>query len=240
VLLALPLTVDKCNSSSTMSPCSVVYIFLALVHPLAACASSYRNTYGQALPAGASTPRRVLAGSLPTPKLANILSMPENIKDPPPLIIKRYWNEGMLQDSVIQSNHRQLFGLIEKLHSGKPITVAAFGTSITNSAGCWFSSIDKMRHSVGLLKAPPKDSMVRCTLRPDGYTNRFMRALNNTWPNPDHVLVNVAVPGATTKYFAQVECLEALLPQKADLMIIEQVVTVLDRREWASIVSMLQ
>jgi hypothetical protein len=163
------------------------------------------------------------------------MSIPENITDLPWVIVKRYWDESMLQDSVIQSNHRQLFGVLEKLHSGKPISVAAFGTSITDTAGCWFSSIEKMRHSVGMLKSPPDVSMKRCTFRPYGYTNNFMRAINNAWPHPDHVLVNLAVPGTSPKYFATVECLEALLPPQPDLMIIEQVRRALVRHDRASL-----
>jgi hypothetical protein len=164
-----------------------------------------------------------VASNIQGAKLANYISIPEDLNMPPELLSKRFWDEAMLQAGVMQAGYKQLFPLFDKLNSGKPITVAAFGTSISDTAGCWYSSIDKIKQTVGLLRFPPKEQMRRCTALKHGYLNRIMHMINSTWPHTDHVLVNLAIPGATPRGHSLRECLEDYLPAKSDLVIVEQV-----------------
>ncbi len=60
------------------------------------------------------------------------------------------------------------------------------------------------------------------TLQPPfGWITMFLRDINATWPHPDHLLVNLAVPGAPLHRIAQEECFDAMLSSTVDLVIME-------------------
>lgn len=54
-----------------------------------------------------------------------------------------------------------------------------------------------------------------------GWLRLIMETLNATWPHPDHLLVNHGIPGHSVGGFANGVCFEPGLPQRVDLVIIE-------------------
>jgi hypothetical protein len=57
----------------------------------------------------------------------------------------RFWDEAMLREGVALPSHKQLYTLLQRLHSGQPITVVAFGTSISHNGGCWHRDLDHLQ-----------------------------------------------------------------------------------------------
>lgn len=139
----------------------------------------------------------------------------------------RFWNEGLLREGVVVSGHNQLHGLLNKLHSGKPITVAAFGTSISDNGGCFHRSVKHLAGAVGMLRWSEEEAEKKCSSTQAGYLNNFMTVINSTFPHPDHLLVNNAVPGYTPGSYANGFCWEFYIPRRPDLMILEQLVNLL-------------
>lgn len=48
-----------------------------------------------------------------------------------------------------------------------------------------------------------------------------MNFINQTWPHPNHVLVNAGRAGCSLQCFLFLECLEDSLPHSMDLLLIE-------------------
>ena len=88
--------------------------------------------------------------------------------------------------------------LLNKLNSGQPITVAAFGDSIVSAMGGCFQrdGYEEYLHHQGAVPTPggPEERMI-CQNFPMGWLNNFMRQINTTWPHRDHLLINLGIPG---------------------------------------------
>ena len=159
------------------------------------------------------------------PRLRNMATWNYSIETHPEHTSTRFWTDEMLQHANMlgASSYLQLRPVLAKLHRGRPLTVAAFGTSITESAGCWHRSMEQLEGSVGALRLSREDMEGRCTGSSRGYLSTFMRVLNDTFPHPDHLLVNNAMPGSTPAHYLNWFCLEFYVPRRPDLVIIEQV-----------------
>jgi hypothetical protein len=107
----------------------------------------------------------------------------------------RFWDEALLGEGTVSQGYKQLYGVLRKLRDGKPITVVALGTSISDRGGCWQKSMEQLEASVGMLRFGREVQEKKCSQR-GGFMTSFMSVVNDTWPHPDHLLVNLAVPGA--------------------------------------------
>jgi hypothetical protein len=63
----------------------------------------------------------------------------------------RFWDEAMLREGIALPSHKQLYTLLQRLHSGQPITVVAFGTSVSHQGGCWHRDLDHLQVRGALL-----------------------------------------------------------------------------------------
>ncbi|KIY99296.1 hypothetical protein MNEG_8663 [Monoraphidium neglectum] len=84
--------------------------------------------------------------------------------------------------------------LLDKLNAGQPITVAALGSSVVQDhGGSFHASLGQLRaavasphpHIYGGATGEGGPAWVQT-----GWLTYFMRVVNETWPHPDHLLVN--------------------------------------------------
>ena len=109
-------------------------------------------------------------------------------------------------------------GLIAKLESGQPITVAILGASVAENSGC-LTQPDKRCMKNGGFK-PVVMSWGSPRKRPfKGFSVRFFEWINATWPHPQHQLVNAGRDASTLSTI--VPCLFSHIPTSMDLLLIE-------------------
>jgi hypothetical protein len=106
----------------------------------------------------------------------------------------RFWDRALLRRSVGASNYAQMRRLLDKLNAGEPIIVAAVGSSVVQDHGGTFhSSLMALRAAVAsphpYIYGPPGGSGGPAWVQA-GWLSYFMRAINETWPHPGHMLVN--------------------------------------------------
>jgi hypothetical protein len=108
----------------------------------------------------------------------------------------RFWNREALNNANVVDNYAQMGPVLSKLNAGLPITVLAFGNSITAVlGGCFHDSEERRRKGVEAVRRPDQDNL--CPAPGEfGWLTSFMRVINATWPHPGHLLMNLAVPGA--------------------------------------------
>ncbi len=141
----------------------------------------------------------------------------------------RFWRQADLRRLRNVAHYDALRPLFSKLHAGLPITVAAFGSSITsNAGGCFHADIDTFRARLGgavplnfignkLRSLCAFDSPYRA-----GFATQLMAAINKTWPHAGHTLVNVGGGALTLSSFVHHKCLDELTPPDVDLFLFEQ------------------
>jgi hypothetical protein len=144
----------------------------------------------------------------------------------PPADASRFWDRQLLSHAVAAANYEQLRPLLRKLNAGRPITVAAIGSSVVQDHGGTFhGSLDAVWAAVpsphpylygGVNSTAGGPAWVQT-----GWLAYFMRAVNETWPHPDHLLINAGRGGATPAAVANGMCVEASLPAAADLVVVE-------------------
>jgi hypothetical protein len=142
--------------------------------------------------------------------------------------MKRYWNQDTLKNALRASDPAQLYPLIKKLENGEPIVVVALGSSIVVDFGGLFHTdleaiyklVPNPTHKYYQWDNDP--ALSAPTLgHHAGWLELFMEYVNQTWPHPDHLLINGGKPGNVPHNFADGSCLENELPRQADLVIIE-------------------
>ena len=116
--------------------------------------------------------------------------------------------------------------LISKLRRGEAITVVAFGSSIVQShAGSFVSSAAVLKQAGVTALMPALQRLLEDTGSAvgSGYLESLMAAVNATWPNPGHLLLNVGRGAVNLGMFIDVLCTERLLPLAAevDLLLFE-------------------
>lgn len=114
--------------------------------------------------------------------------------------LHRTWDTHILDAAATGVNPEHLRQLVDKLDSGKPITVVAFGDSITSDfGGCFHSNEQMLRSVVPSLSHVYVNNKCGAFLPPMAdvkWLAVFMDFVNHTWPHPNHTLVNLALPGA--------------------------------------------
>ena len=112
----------------------------------------------------------------------------------PPDVAARFWDRRLLAHSVGAANFDQMRHFLGKLNRGEPVTVAAVGSSVVQDhGGSFHASLAQLRAAVasphpyiyGDAGGAPGPAWVQT-----GWLTYFMRALNETWPHPGHLLVN--------------------------------------------------
>ncbi|GBF96630.1 hypothetical protein Rsub_09376 [Raphidocelis subcapitata] len=144
----------------------------------------------------------------------------------PPQDDARFWDRALLSASLGAANFEQMRPLLRKLRAGRPITVAAVGSSVVQDHGGTFhSSLEAVRAAVPsphpYLYGSGPGSPGGPAWTASGWLTYFMRAVNATWPHADHLLVNAGRGGATPAAIADSMCVEASLPSEADLVVVE-------------------
>lgn len=105
--------------------------------------------------------------------------------------------------------------VLERLRAGHPLTVVGVGSSImSDHAGCFHRDAQQLLHGRAHGFAKWGSQLERCD-RPFGYVGGFMVELNRSYPHPDHVFVNLGVPGTDLEHFARRHCFLAAVPPKA-------------------------
>jgi hypothetical protein len=118
--------------------------------------------------------------------------------------------------------------LLRRLDAGLPITVAAFGSSITsNNAGCFHSDVEFLRSRVdnvplNFMLNPPRTLCAPDTFWRVGFASLFLAAVNRTWPHPHHLLLNIGMGAATLESVVDHTCLDEHTPPDVDLLMFEQ------------------
>lgn len=104
--------------------------------------------------------------------------------------------------------------VIERLQAGLPLTVVGLGSSImSDHAGCFHSDPALL----GPGYAAHRGSVAACN-SPDGFVGGFMVELNRSYPNPEHVFINLGTAGTDLEYFARRHCFGAELPAEVRRM----------------------
>jgi hypothetical protein len=114
--------------------------------------------------------------------------------------LHRSWDTRILDAAATGVNPEHLRHMVNKLDSGKPITVVAFGDSITSDfGGCFHSNEQALRSVVPSLShvyVNNKCGAFLPAMADIKWLAVFMEFVNHTWPHPNHTLVNLALPGA--------------------------------------------
>mmetsp|Transcript_29685 Transcript_29685/g.65694 ORF Transcript_29685/g.65694 Transcript_29685/m.65694 type:complete len:622 (+) Transcript_29685:62-1927(+) len=126
------------------------------------------------------------------------------------------WDRGLLSSGTVVPGYEQLRPFFDKLRSGQRVVVLALGSSIVANAGGQFARDVSLLHDL-VSDYPDTQEVDRV-----GFLTLLMEVINTTWPHPDHVLVNLGVPGTSFSVYALHSCLEAKLPHQVDLILIQQ------------------
>ena len=129
----------------------------------------------------------------------------------------RFWTQADLRRVRSVVHYEALRPVFAKLRAGLPVTVAAFGSSITSSyGGCYHTDVEALSARLGGALPPNFQGNKQRKECASNGANRFgfvahlMAALNKTWPHAGHTLVNVGVGAATLASFAHHTCLDEL------------------------------
>lgn len=140
----------------------------------------------------------------------------------------RFWREGDLEEVVASKHLHSWRPLVDKLLSGRGVTLLTIGSSIVeNSHGVFFSSrgaldalgVRALPPSVDLCPLEARQGGAACVL--DGTVAQLMAYINKTWPHPEHALINAGHSGSDLRTLASAGCYDAFLPASADLLIFE-------------------
>ncbi len=124
----------------------------------------------------------------------------------------RFWTQADLQRARGVTHYAGLRPIFTRLRAGKPITIAAFGSSITsNSGGCFHSDLDYMRSRLDNLPLNFMGNPTRSLCLPGspfrvGFASLLLAAINKTWPNPAHLLVNTRLPSRWSPFWNSPGC----------------------------------
>ena len=119
--------------------------------------------------------------------------------------------------------------LFDKLEGGLPVTVAAIGSSTTANGGAMFCSSPTVPAARGVNPDELRPAAAGASLDDEAYCSprlcdpaywkgwpwlvMFMCDLNQTWPHPEHLLVNLARSGTGLNLHMTTRCLHGLLPR---------------------------
>ena len=140
----------------------------------------------------------------------------------------RWWDSAYPQLGAVVDQPGQMRAMLSKLEAGEPITVVGIGSSVMRWAGgCFHTSLVQVFAATGLddafveSRGPNEDVYVEDCPR-DGYVGLFMRMVNNTWPNADHLFINMGRGGATLHTNSYAFCDDDMLPRgrHVDLFIV--------------------
>jgi len=138
-------------------------------------------------------------------------------RGPPELRLRRTWDALFLQRAVAVTNHAQLIPLFERLEAGLPLMVVGLGSSVVASnGGCYNNRAELYKHV----------EHVRTNMNPEfcvphGWLGSMMNDINNSWPHPGHVYINLGQPGGDITQYAQRWCFTGTLPKEVDLFVVE-------------------
>lgn len=109
----------------------------------------------------------------------------------------------------------QMSPVIERLRSGHPLTVVGIGSSVmAGHGGCFHRDAQQLLHGRAHGVARWGSQLEPCA-QPHGFVGAFMLELNRSYPHPDHVFVNLGMPGTELEHFARRHCFLAAVPPKA-------------------------
>jgi hypothetical protein len=115
---------------------------------------------------------------------------------------RRFWDRAALQRAAGVANYEQMRPFLDKLNAGQPVTVVAFGDSITAThGGCYHRDTAHLRQHMQTLGS----AYVRghCTsVFKYRWASSFMHMINATWPHKDHILVNNGIPATSLSDFS--------------------------------------
>eukprot|EP00197_Chlamydomonas_leiostraca_P000253 CAMPEP_0202886252 /NCGR_PEP_ID=MMETSP1391-20130828/42080_1 /ASSEMBLY_ACC=CAM_ASM_000867 /TAXON_ID=1034604 /ORGANISM="Chlamydomonas leiostraca, Strain SAG 11-49" /LENGTH=649 /DNA_ID=CAMNT_0049569521 /DNA_START=113 /DNA_END=2062 /DNA_ORIENTATION=- len=142
------------------------------------------------------------------------------------------WARSDLDRATVVAAHAQLRPLLSKLHAGQPITVVAYGSSITQDYGGAFhtGSCQALATRLGAESLPDwswlyKEARGCCFGFADdeapGWLAMFMQMVNATFPHPGHTVLNYGRSAYNLANFAHGACLSAHLPETLDLVVLE-------------------
>ena len=140
----------------------------------------------------------------------------------------RLWSQADLRRLRGATHYSGLLPLLQRLDAGLPITVAAFGSSITsNFGGCFHADIAFLRSRVENLPSNFLGNVARTMCAPDsawrvGFASLFMAAVNRTWPHQQHLLLNIGMGATTLSSVVDHTCLDEHTPPDVDLLLFEQ------------------
>jgi hypothetical protein len=106
------------------------------------------SSQGHAIPAvdTCTSPLCALGGSGFKPRLGPIRTWDYRFDERlGGFVNRRIWDEAMLREGFALPSHKQLYSMLQRLHSGQPVTVVAFGTSVSQSGGCWHRDLDHLQ-----------------------------------------------------------------------------------------------
>jgi hypothetical protein len=107
--------------------------------------------------------------------------------------VERLWDASNLRAAVSTKNYESLKSLLEKLNNGLPITVVALGDSITsNHGGCYQRDKAHIKEHAAAYSWAFLNKCQKKSRQNEGsaWLSTFMRTINASWPNADHLLIN--------------------------------------------------
>ncbi len=129
----------------------------------------------------------------------------------------KWWDDYMLQNTLVVNEPRQYAPMLAKLDAGEPINVMVWGSSVVaGHAGCGFG-----RSGRTFIKKA-RGFMPGCEDRSwQGWGTLFMKWVNETWPSKQHMFANGGLGGAFLTTYVLSGCPEGTIPDPVDLVLLE-------------------
>lgn len=129
----------------------------------------------------------------------------------------KWWDDYMLQNTLVVNEPRQYAPMLSKLDAGEPINVMVWGSSVVaGHAGCGFGRSGRtfIKKARGFLPGCEDRSW-------QGWGTLFMKWVNETWPSKQHMFANGGLGGAFLTTYVLSGCPEGTIPDPVDLVLLE-------------------